>query len=240
MEIVEHCGIKMYFYPDEHLYIDSNGMEYDSVTSVIDESFPKCDSEGMAKAKSEKTGVDYRVYLEEWNVLKENAAKEGTRLHEIAEKVVRHEGKGVVKTRVESLLYENIKSIVEMMEKRYFLEAEKIIFSPKYKIAGMVDVLGTREGEFAIFDWKRIRSLYRSSTKYGFQGVMDCNFMRYSLQTCMYSQILKCEGYIPLDSKVKKFLLVRDEYTSSFNVVCCEELEHIALELLKKWRNKNE
>jgi len=241
MKIVEHNGVRLTFDPENHSYIDSNGMEYTSVTKLISRAFPVFEKEAVAKRKSAETGIPFQNYIDKWRKIGKEAANEGSLMHEIAEKVIRKQEKFVPRNRNERLNLQEIQNTVSILEQRYSLEPEIIIFSPKYRVAGTVDLLGSGKDGFCIFDWKRICRLERSSRKFGTilptMRLMDCNFVHYSLQTALYEIILKEEQYIPLDSQVNRFLLVRNTFGGSFNPICCGDFLYEAQELLKWHRH---
>lgn len=242
MKTTEHNGIKIFFNTNNHSYIDSNGLEYTSVTRLIDKAFPEFDQLNAAKEKSYRTGIPYSKLLQEWQELSESSIEDGKRLHEIAENVIMDNKNYVPVSRFENLLYQNIKSTVSSLRKHYFLESEKIIFSPKFRIAGTIDIFAKNEGKYAVYDWKRIKKLYTSSTEFGCipptQELFNCNYIHYSLQTSLYAEILKQEEYIPGNSSVNKYLLIRDRLSGSFNTVICEDLEQTARKLLY-WNMEN-
>lgn len=242
MKIVEHNGVQLVFNPENHSYTDSEGRNYTSVTSLIEKAFPIFDSEAAAKRKSVETGIPYQKYLEEWKRIGETAAQTGKRMHEIAENVILKRENLIFATREEKFMLQEIKNTVSSLEKRWILEPEKIIFSRKHRIAGTIDILGGREKDFAIFDWKRIKKLERNSRNHGTipptSHLDDCNYVHYSLQTALYEQILREEHYIPQNAIVKRFLLVRNAYSGAFNPVCCGDFITEAMKLLE-WNQRN-
>lgn len=241
MKIVEHNGIRLTFDQKNHSFVDSNGVKYTSVTRLIDRAFPIFEKEAAAKKKSAKTGIPFQNYVDEWEKIGKEAANEGSLMHEIAEKVIRKQEKFIPRNRNEKLDLQEIQNTVSILERRYSLEPEVIIFSPKYHVAGIVDLLGSGKDVFCVFDWKRIHRLERSSGKFGTimptMKLMNCNFVHYSLQTALYEIILKEERYIPSDSQVNRFLLVRNAFGGAFNPICCGDFLYEAQELLKWHRH---
>lgn len=225
----------------DHLYVDDFGMEYTSTTTLIHSAFEEFDGPRIAAAKSIKTGVPAEQYLAEWEENRNRAATEGTRLHENCERQIlgRYPDMHQSADDAERLRFRAAWQEVEKIKSAFIkLEPEKIIFSPRFRVAGSIDLLARRaDGNYCIFDWKVVKELKRE----GFQGrrgvcfatqrLPDCNFYHYALQLAIYELILKIEGYIPMSAGIDRWLLVyRPDGT--FEPVRLPELTYEAMAML--------
>jgi len=106
----------------------------------------------------------------------ENSAKEGTLIHEIAEKIMIGENPEVpagirpaIQAFLEFLETQNIQVDKEFVEKR--------IFHPEHRYAGTIDTLALVDGKFGVLDIKTSQAIYRD----------------YNLQTSAYLEALLSE-----------------------------------------------
>ncbi len=239
-------GLEIVFTESDHLYVDEYSVEYTSATTLVHRGFEAFDAEATAARKSAKTGVPAEVYIREWDAIREDASENGTRMHENCERQIlgRYEDMHQPNDEAERLEFRAIWNEVEKIRSGGFrkLEPEKIIFSPRFRVAGSIDLLCTRgAGQYFILDWKRVKEIRYE----GFRGkkgthnvatchLPDCNFIHYSLQLSIYEQILKTEGYIEPDATVGKWLNVYNRKTGCIEHIQCRELAREAL-LLMAW-----
>ena len=92
------------------------------------------------------------------------------------------------------------------------MQAEKIVFSPFYKIAGCIDLIAVKGNDVFLGDWKtneviKKENPYQSCAVYSLQHLADCDYVKYSLQLSMYERILRSGGYIPEGASVKRMLI---------------------------------
>ena len=230
------------FTENNHQYIDDWGIEYVSCTTLVHSAFEKFDAQKTASMKSAKTGVPPEQYIKEWQEYGEARAELGTRTHENCERQIlcryneMHQPvDSEEKARFKAAWFE-----VEQLKRIYeHLEPEKLVFSPRFRIAGSIDVLARRrDGSFSIIDWKFIKTLRMTafSNKRGIhlatQHLPDCNYFHYALQTNIYEHILKTEGYISPETAVDKYLAVYDFAQRRFNFVRMPELVREAFLLM--------
>ena len=223
-------GLQLEFHPEPHHYILS-GEKLTSVTSVIHNWFPQFDAESTAKKKAAREGIPYESLLTEWSRKRDEAASFGTKIHALAETILRHGNDAAADADAHSARERAylvaVKEALRRVALGYeVLEAEKIVFSPQLKVAGTIDLLlrSKTTSEFVIADWKTNRELKYS----GFRQEMglgpcshleNCNFSHYSLQTSAYGELLVREAYVPTTSRVRGVLLHLRE-TGSGSVVC--------------------
>ena len=215
---VSHNGVIITFNEDNHSYIDEKKRKYTSVTTLIGLGFEPFDSVGIAKRKA---GDNWEKLVLEWKERGRLAAEAGTRLHENCERLILNEkdcvlhiGRNEEEKKKFSLAEEAVWRIKNDPDNCKF-EPEKLVFSPKLKLAGSIDLLVTcKDGSYHIFDWKNIKGISQRGFN-GKTGILDCtkdiqdsNFWHYALQLQIYEIILKMEEYIPPNAKVKRTLNV--------------------------------
>ncbi len=229
--------LEITFTEDDHSYIDSFGIEYISTTTLIHQAFEPFNAETVAQTKSAKTGVPAEQYLQEWQA----SSRTGTRMHENCERQIlnRISEMHQPESDEERLRFRAAWREVEKIKNAFaVLEPEKIIFSPRFLIAGSVDLLAYRNGEFFIFDWKNIKELRyqafgnRTGLHLTTQHLPDANFYHYSLQLAIYEWILKTEGYIPFNATVHKYLNVYNQTSATFQPTATADLRLEALSLM--------
>lgn len=239
------------FTEDDHSYVDDFGIDYTSGTTLVKSAFEEFDAKKAAAIKSAKTGIPADQYIAEWKAAGERAAMEGTRAHENCERQILgriadmnqpQDDDERARFRAAWFEVEKLKAAFppDFMH-RSSLEPEKLVFSPRFRVSGSVDLLAHRsDGKYFIFDWKYVKEIKRE----GFNGktgihiasrhLPDCNFYHYALQLSIYEQVMKCEGYIPPDATVERWLNVYRKPTADFEHVQLPDLGREAL-LLMAW-----
>lgn len=229
------------FTEDDHSYIDDIGISYISATTLVHSAFPPFDADAAAAAKSAKTGIPAEDLKSQWAANGKAAADDGTRCHENCERQIlgqldrmNQPRNDEERTRFRAAWFE-----VEKMKAAFStLEPEKLVFSPRFQVAGSIDVLARRPGMVAIIDWKYIKALRRESfggrtgNHVATAALPDCNFWHYALQLNLYEQILKVEGYIEPTIQVVKMLNVYNAEAQAFDHVMVPELGREAVLLM--------
>jgi hypothetical protein len=170
-----------------HRYYDTEGNFYKSVTTFINELFPKFDADKMAGFVAKKRGVSKSEVLAEW----ENKTKQGTNIHAQLESEIFFQGGAYFKNTFLPLL-ENVE---ELKEKEAGLLNEVIIFDTKLKLAGTSDLILKHENTVYIIDFKSnldmstYYKIYPNKTK--IEGIENCKHHRYSLQLTIYKHLFK-------------------------------------------------
>jgi len=101
--------------------------------------------------------------------------------------------------------------IQNMLKDYEFVESEKIIFSPEYKISGTIDLLlyHKKLKTYAICDWKTNEKIRFDNPWQSGKGCInhleDCNANHYYLQLNLYKQILLNEKYY--DANIELFII---------------------------------
>jgi ATP-dependent exoDNAse (exonuclease V) beta subunit len=232
------------FTEEDHSYIDDFGIEYTSGTTLVHGAFEPFDAPKAAAAKSARTGVPAAEYIREWEDNRDCAADAGTRTHENCERQIlgRYADMNQPRDDEERARFRAAWFEVERMKANFeTLEPEKLVFSPRFRASGSIDLMARRrDGNYCMFDWKFIKELRREAfgNRTGIhlatRHLPDCNFCHYGLQLNIYEQILKVEGYIPPTAAVDKFLAVYNRRTQAFDFVRMPDFGREAL-LLMAW-----
>ena len=226
----------------DHAYMDDFGIDYVSVTTLIREAFPVFDGAAAAQKKSARTGVPAEQYLQEWDRIRTAASEAGTRTHENCERQIlgRTSEMHTPRDQEERLRFRAAWYAVEDLKTKYSrIEPEKLVFSPRFRVAGSIDLLCQFDDmNFDIGDWKFVKAIDTSS--YGNRTSIhpatsmlpDCNFYHYALQLNCYKMILKIEGYIPPQAKVRHFLMRYNAETHAFERIDLPDLSLQAMMLI--------
>ena len=240
--------LEITFTEEDHCYFDANELSYISTTTLIKKAFPPFDADAAAAIKAAKTGQSAEDLKAEWAAAGKAAADDGTRCHENCEYQIRgeydrmHQPRNDEERKRFRTAWHEVEKIKAAFPK---LEPEKLIFSPRFLVAGSIDVLAQRGDEAVIIDWKYIRGLKMESFG-GRTGIHpatlalpDSNFWHYALQQNIYEQILKIEGYISPMMKVTKMLNVYSAERDEFDHVMLPDLGREAV-LLMAWNVTND
>lgn len=215
---VSHNGLEITFTESDHTYIDSNRKRYTSVTTLVGMGFERFDMKGNAIRVAEKQGRHWMDVVKEWEANRKMAAGFGTRLHENCEHQILGQMELLHEAKIpsEKINFDLAYKAVEDLKKNYHnikFEPEKLVFSPKLGIAGSIDLLVTKDdGTYHIYDWKNVKNIAMEGFR-GKCGILECtkdvqdsNYWHYNLQLQLYEIILKVEGYIPKNAKVRRTL----------------------------------
>ena len=211
-------GLEITFDPAEHRYLHA-GEALTSVTTIIKSHFPDFDAEAVARNKAEREGTSHEELLRQWDQRREVAGTFGSRIHLFAETILLNNdptaADALAVTDRERAYLASLKVAIARIGKYYeFIEAEKIVFSPRRKIAGTIDLLlrNRTTGEYVLGDWKTSRKIrreaFRQETGHGiFSDLPHCNHVHYSLQLHAYRELLLSEGYLANDAGVRGIII---------------------------------
>ena len=213
-------GLSVTFDEGPHTYkVDRTGQVLTSGTTFIDRFFPKFESEKVARkcaGRKKYAGMTVEQVLKQWGDESRRGREEGTNTHLYCEylsagKFPLPEPQSVREVR---LFLQAASAILSLEEKPLvFVEAEKIIFSPDFGLAGTVDLLlwDPRSEEIVILDWKQNKKI---KTANGFENALapiehmdSCDWSKYQLQLNLYEWILKREGYYPKAKGFRKAVI---------------------------------
>ena len=230
------------FTESDHTYLDDNAIEYISATTLVHNAFPPFDARAAATAKSRRTGVPAENYIAEWDAMRDAAAEAGTRTHENCERQIlgRFHEMHQPKSEEERIRFRAAWYAVEELQKVYRkIEPEKLVFSPRFHVAGSIDMLCQHDAmRYEIGDWKFVKAINysaygnRTGTHLATATLPDCNFYHYALQLAIYRMILLVEGYLPPGADVRTFLMRYDMEARRFERIDLPDLSPAALMLM--------
>lgn len=207
-----------------HWY-DQNNNQYIGVTSLIKTWFEQFDKQGMAlKCSQNPKKKDYfdkkpEEIIQIWDKKAQKSIKKGNILHEFAENLLKSNCQDIPECQYDEESKQAFQKCLELMNEYELIGAEKVVFSPKYQIVCVIDILmkHKKNGHILIADWKTNekidkKSFYNFKTKEYKCGigdlnyVQDCNYQHYGLQLNLEEFILDSEGYFPPNTQYKKQL----------------------------------
>lgn len=216
------------FDEESHKYLhpkdETGNAEYISVTTLIERFFP-FDLKRYVERKAEEENKTEEDVLDEYFLLRDEAAAKGTELHEQIENFLK--GKEYDPGSIEFRLFlEFYKKEVESRNLEFF-DAEKMILSDKYNVAGTIDCLFKKEGkdEYVMLDWKRSKKLIIDGQPrmygYGYalselSSLDNSSYNRYCLQQNIYKHIVEAEYSMKISSM--KLVVLHENYTDYFIV----------------------
>jgi len=216
---------------------------YISVTTFISKFYKKFDSEYHSLRSAVKNGVTQDEILQQWEEKAERACELGTMVHLWIENYYNNVYQPLpndldVIHRINKF---NIMYATHLYKLEH-IKSEQMIFSKKWKIAGMIDTLFLYRGSVVIIDYKSNGKLTTDlDTKYNrllypFSKYWDNDFNKYSIQQSLYTLILEEIGievkvcyllYIGPDepAKLLKCNDMRLELREYFNKPIIEDLD---------------
>jgi len=217
-----------YFHPKD----ETGNAEYISVTTLIERFFP-FDLKRYVERKAIEEDRTEEDVLIEYLMIRDEAAEKGTFLHNQIEKYLK--GKEFDSDLKEFDLFINFCNREIKKRNLVFFDAEKMIYSNKYNVAGTIDCLFQKNenNEHVMLDWKRSKKLIIKGNgepdRRGFQieinGLTDlnnCSYFRYSLQQNIYKYIIETEHSMKISSM--KLVVLHENY-SDYYVVNVPEMK---------------
>lgn len=203
---------------------ETGNSEYISVTTLIERFFP-FDLKRYIERKAEEENRTEEDVFDEYQLMRDEAAERGTFLHNQIENFLKKaEFDSDLK---EFALFLDFYNKEIMPRNLLFFDAERVIVSEKYNVAGTIDCLFKKEGkdEFVMLDWKRSKKLIIDGRPrifgYGY-ALSDLNtldnssYNRYCLQQNIYKHIAETEYGMKISSM--KLVVLHENY-SDYHVV---------------------
>lgn len=198
------------FDEEAHIYAkdETGNATYISVTTLIERFFP-FDLKRYIERKAQEEDRTEEDVFDEYVLMRDEAAAKGTELHEQIENFLK--GSEYDYESIEfNLFLEFYKNELETSD-LIFYDAEKMIFSDKYNVAGTIDCLFKKSNkeEFVILDWKRSKKLTIDGLpkKFGFGYALseinhldNSSYYRYCLQQNIYKLIAENEYSMKVSS----------------------------------------
>ena len=228
-----------------HVYAkdETGNSEYISVTTLIERFFP-FDLKRYIERKAEEEKRTEDDVLDEYLLMRDEAAAKGTGLHEQIENYLK--GNEFDSDSKEFMLFlEFYKTEVKPRNLNFF-DAEKMIFSDKYNVAGTIDCLFKKEGkdEYVMLDWKRSKKLIIDGRPrifgYGYalselSSLDNSSFNRYCLQQNIYKHIAETEYGMKISSM--KLVVLHENY-SDYHIVDVPIMKKEAILILNSLKVK--
>lgn len=195
--------------------------------------------------KAEKDNKTEDAVFDEYVTTRDIAADKGTDLHKEIEvflenrtipKIISHEFNLFLKFYGNKIITEKIK----------FYEAEKMIISKEYNVAGTIDCLFKKQDidEYVMYDWKRSKKVAINGRPrifgYGFalselNHLDNSSYNRYCLQQNIYKYILEKEYGIKISSMW--LVVLHENYPTYYNFKVPERLKEAEI-ILKSLKTK--
>lgn len=216
------------FDEESHKYIhpkdETGNAEYISVTTLIERFFP-FDLKRYIERKAEEENRTEEDVLDEYLLMRDEAAEKGTYLHSQIEYFLKKDKFDADSKEFELFLEFYSKEIKP--RNLLFFDAERMIFSDKYNVAGTIDCLFKKDGkdEYVMLDWKRSKKLIIDGRPrifgYGYalselSSLDNSSFNRYCLQQNIYKHIAETEYGMKISSM--KLVVLHENY-SDYHVV---------------------
>lgn len=216
------------FDEESHKYIhpkdETGNAEYISVTTLIERFFP-FDLKRYVERKAEEENRTEEDVLDEYLLMRDEAAEKGTYLHNQIEYFLKKAEFDLDSKEFELFLDFYNKEIKP--RNLLFFDAEKMIFSDKYNVAGTIDCLFKKENkeEYVMLDWKRSKKLIIDGRPrifgYGYalselSSLDNSSFNRYCLQQNIYKHIVEMEYGMKISSM--KLVVLHENY-SDYHIV---------------------
>ena len=195
--------VKFEFDPKLHKYT-YEGETFISVTRFIQQFHKPFEQDYWSKKKAEQAGVPQDWILAEWKKLNDYANEVGTDTHQWIEDYFNKIWKPLP---TNADVIHRINKFNKIYAKQLFklepLKFEVRVFSPKWRIAGMIDSLFIYRGKIYILDWKTNKDFTDDNHQKGtyekllapFQDHFKNHLNEYSIQLSLYSLILEEWGF---------------------------------------------
>lgn len=216
------------FDEEAHKYLhpkdETGNAEYISVTTLIERFFP-FDLKRYIERKAEEENRTEEDVLDEYLLMRDEAAEKGTFLHTQIENCLKQTEFNSDSKEFELFLDFYNKEIKE--RNLEFYDAEKMIFSNKYNVAGTIDCLFKKNNkdEYVMLDWKRSKKLIIDGRPrifgYGYalselNSLDNSSYHRYCLQQNIYKHIVETEYSMKISSM--KLVVLHENY-SNYHIV---------------------
>lgn len=216
------------FDEESHKYLhpkdETGNAEYISVTTLIERFFP-FDLKRYIERKSEEENRTEEDVLDEYLLIRDEAAEKGTFLHNQIENYLK--GNEFDSNSKEFVMFLEFYNKEVKSRNLSFFDAEKMIFSDKHNVAGTIDCLFKKDGkdEYVMLDWKRSKKLIIDGRPrifgYGYalselSSLDNSSFNRYCLQQNIYKHIVETEYSIKISSM--KLVVLHENYSEYYVV----------------------
>ncbi len=175
----------MLFEKENHTYT-LNGIEYYSVTTVLDNFSETFESDRISSAIARRDKRNQEEILEEWDLKREISCDWGNALHKSAELWIKYNQKPNV-----LLLQRFIDELSNVLD-REKSETETIVWDKELMVAGTIDILHHKSKKKSImYDIKTNNDLDKSHGKMlePFDKIKDSKINKYRMQLTTYKHL---------------------------------------------------
>lgn len=229
------------FDEETHKYLDpkdtTGNAEYISVTTLIERFFPFDLRRYIERKALEEQRPEEDILLEHL-MIRDEAADKGTFLHEQIENFLT--GRAFDAASAEFGYFTDFYENEVKKRNLEFSEAEKVIFSKRFNVAGTIDCLFRKpdKAEYVMLDWKRSKTLiidgkprifghgYASSE---LSHLDNSSYFRYCLQQNIYKYIAETEFSLRISSM--KLVVLHENY-KTYHLVNVPEMRTETLAIL--------
>ena len=235
------------FDEESHKYVhpkdETGNAEYISVTTLIERFFPFDLKRYIERKALEEDRTEEDVLIE-YLMIRDEAAEKGTFLHNQIENYLK--GQEFDSDSKEFELFTNFYNKEIKKRNLVFFDAEKMIYSNKYNVAGTIDCLFKKneKDEYIMLDWKRSKKLIIDGQPrifgYGFalselNHLDNSSYYRYCLQQNIYKVIIENEFSVNISSM--KLVVLHENYPDYY-VVNVPEMKKEANAILNSLKHK--
>lgn len=230
---------------DRHDYIDNEGSDYISVTTLIHRFFPAFDAPAAAARVAARENVPVADILASWDKKRDESCAYGTLVHNYAEACVKRDTPPKPISGHTLMAYDAVNEALRMISAHYdILGAEKIVFDPVYRVAGTIDLpLRHRAtGRLCIADWKTNQAIDMTPRFSGMglppiAHIPDCNGNHYRLQFALYAEIMRGSGYVPPETEFSNAIIYIPPMTGKAVWIPVPDAPEEARAILNAWES---
>ncbi len=182
------------FDAEKHIYT-VRGKVLESVTTLVDNSFPKFDAQERAKYTAAKNGMSVQEVIDMWERKGRESRELGTSLHQKIDNYYQ----GI--TSYEDPTFRLFKMFAEKNQLNPY-RSEWGVYDYDLGVAGTIDFVDYQDGEYSIYDWKRSEKIISNglplkANQYGEKGCYPLEhldnspYYHYAMQLSIYKYILE-------------------------------------------------
>lgn len=242
---LSNWGTSLGFDEEQHIYSkdETGNAEYISVTTLIERFFPFDLKRYIEKKATGEERTEEDVLIE-YLMIRDEAAEKGTFLHNQIENFLK--GNEFDSDSKEFKMFLNFYDKEIKKRNIAFFDAEKMIYSDKYNVAGTIDCLFKKNdtNEYIMLDWKRSKKLVIDGRPriFGFgyalselSNLDNSSYYRYCLQQNIYKHIVESEFSIKISSM--KLVVLHENY-EDYHVVNVPEMTKETKIILNSLKHK--
>ena len=225
---------KIVFEPKEHRYY-VDGVEYFSVSSVLEEYTEPFDVETISTRIAQRDGITPEELKLTWEIRRDYSAVRGTEFHLYVEKYLTENRRIRFITNIDHEV-EEFHRFWEGKNKEKFevIATELRICDKEWKLAGTVDcmVRNLEDKKTYLIDWKTNKEIRTKNEfqrfKTPIEHLDDCDFNKYSLQTSLYKAIIHRNTSLSIDG----VYLIHFPKDENYQVLTCKNMDREIKELM--------